>query len=333
MRTLLFPFLLMCATVIAQPEPPPISFALAEDLTNATPLSRPYTVELHFKYNPQYGFGEHMRGDPMSTVLVGTPLFADTTTGWQCYQVHETWSTELRIVVIADRDTMHLHLPDESAERYKLIERAWSRWDRATPEVIPFRPGSFAFADVIADPAATVLAARFAEQLIAEEAIQYKQDLAEKEEYYRNLPPPIPSATPYIPPPPMTEAEWSAFWAEQPPLKEARIDRVNADSVWVKISGRVMLNGGCGSDMPLFGIEMLNDTGWVERIPFDLTQMDCGMPWGDWQDHVVMLPPLRWWVGVHQPEGKKEVATGSYRLIFMGGNMQEFRTSAFELKQ
>jgi hypothetical protein len=34
---------------------------------------------------------------------------------------------------------------------------------------------------------------------------------------------------------------------------------------------------------------MRTDTGWVERIPFDLTQVDCGMPWGDWQEQLVML--------------------------------------------
>jgi hypothetical protein len=31
--------------------------------------------------------------------------------------------------------------------------------------------------------------------------------------------------------------------------------------------------------------------------------MDCGMPWADWNDQVVMLHPLRWWIAVYQPEG------------------------------
>ncbi len=37
--------------------------------------------------------------------------------------------------------------------------------------------------------------------------------------------------------------------------------------------------------------------------PIDLTRMDCGMPWADWNDQVVMLHPLRWWIAVYQPEG------------------------------
>ena len=120
-----------------------------------------------------------------------------------------------------------------------------------------------------------------------------------------------------------------AFWMEQPPLITALIERVSADTVWVKFNGRVMLNGGCGSGMPLFGVEMLTEIGCVERIPFDHSQMDCGLPWADWEEHVVMMPPLRWWVGVHQPEGKKQMDQGMYRLVLMGGNRKQQRTSEF----
>jgi hypothetical protein len=79
-------------------------------------------------------------------------------------------------------------------------------------------------------------------------------------------------------------------------------------------------------------IPQLNtDTGWAERIPFDLTQMDCGMPWADWEDHVVMMLPLHWWVAAHQPEGKKELVSGSYRLRFVGANMKALWTRPFVL--
>jgi hypothetical protein len=79
-------------------------------------------------------------------------------------------------------------------------------------------------------------------------------------------------------------------------------------------------------------IPQLNtDTGWAERIPFDLTQMDWGMPWADWEDHVVMMLPLHWWVAAHQPEGKKELVSGSYRLRFVGANMKALWTRPFVL--
>lgn len=53
------------------------------------------------------------------------------------------------------------------------------------------------------------------------------------------------------------------------------------------------------------------DRHGVERIPSELTQMDCGLPWTDWEDHAVMLPPLRWWVSAHQSAGTKELIRGS----------------------
>jgi hypothetical protein len=127
----------------------------------------------------------------------------------------------------------------------------------------------------------------------------------------------------------MTEEDREAYWAQQPPLKQIHLDHVSADTVWVRLTGRVMLNGGCASGMPLFGIEMLTDTGWVERIPFDLTQMDCGMPWADWEDHAVMLPPLRWWTSANQPAATQELKPGTYRLVLMGANMEHMRTEGF----
>lgn len=127
----------------------------------------------------------------------------------------------------------------------------------------------------------------------------------------------------------MTEQDWEVFWSEQPPLKKVKLARVSADTIRVRLTGRVMLNGGCGSGMPLFGVELLTDTGWVDRIPFEMIQMDCGMPWADWEDHVVMLPPLRWWIASHQPEGSKEMRAGSYRIFFVGGDLKRRWTEAF----
>jgi hypothetical protein len=58
------------------------------------------------------------------------------------------------------------------------------------------------------------------------------------------------------------------------------------------------------------------------------------MPWGDWEDHVVMLPPLRsvgGWVGANSPTGSKELMPGTYRIVLMGGNMREVRSPTFDL--
>jgi hypothetical protein len=82
--------------------------------------------------------------------------------------------------------------------------------------------------------------------------------------------------------------------------------------------------------MPLFGIGMLADTGWVVWIPHRV-QMDCGMPWADREDQVVMLHPLGWWVGANSPIGSKELMPGTYRMVLMGGNRREVRSPSFNL--
>ena len=329
MRRILIPFLCSGVASFAQPQPPPISFTLAVRLSPAAPLLREHRVELHYRYAAHYGYGDHLDGTRLMYVLHGAPLFADSTTGWQRYEIPDLWDTDLRVLVIAGTDTMQMAVPDTGADRYALIERAWMRWDRATPEVIHFRKGRYAFAEVISGSTAEVIAGHFADRLITEEDIRYKEGLEALEEYYRNLPPAAPPTAPYIPPPPMTEAEWAAFWAEQPPLQQARIEEVRADTVTIAITGRIMLTGGCSSDMPLFGLEMWSDTGWVERLPLDLAQMDCGMPWGDWQDHRITVP-LAWWVANFSPH-RKELFPGTYRFVFTGGNMQAFRTAAFTI--
>ncbi|MBP7407456.1 MAG: hypothetical protein KA941_01735, partial [Flavobacteriales bacterium] len=65
--------------------------------------------------------------------------------------------------------------------------------------------------------------------------------------------------------------------------------------------------------------------------PFELIQMDCGMPCAEWHQRVVMIPPLRWWVGAHQPEGRKELVPGSYRLSFIGGDGKQLWTEPFTI--
>jgi len=45
----------------------------------------------------------------------------------------------------------------------------------------------------------------------------------------------------------------------------------------------------------------------------------------------VMLPPLRWWVAAHQPEGSKVMRPASYRLFFVGGDLKRLSTEAFSL--
>jgi len=286
-------------------------------------------VVYHYRERINYvGINDSYLGPVQELILAGGPLFRDSTAGWIVFHPGEGMA-ESYVLVILRGDTMRIDLPEDPKQ---LVDRAWRRWDRETPEVVRFRKGHCAMEQLAAGPWAIAAAQHLAKQLIAEDDAAYKQQLADLEEYYRELPSPAPPPTPYIPPAPMTPEQWEAERAKLPGLKNVQVDRTSADTVWVRFTGRVMLNGGCGSGMPLFGVELMTDTGWVERIPFELIQMDRGMPWADWEDHTVMIPPLRWWVGAHSPEGQKELAPGSYRFFFVGGDRKEKRTAPFAVE-
>jgi hypothetical protein len=318
----------LATSVVAQAQPK-FCFILAEDRQQAVALERTVTVVQHYQERVPYVGVNGTWLKPEETLpLQGGPLFRDSTQRWTVYHPHEGMA-ESYVLIIHRADTLRIDLPEDPKP---LIDQAWRRGDRHTPEVIRFRKGRYAVEELVADPWAVAATSTLARRLIVEDDAAYTEELADQAEYYRNLPPSQAAPPPHTPPPPVTDEDWAAFWAQQPPLKQVQVDRVNADTVWVKITGRVMLNGGCGSGMPLFGIEMLTDTGWVERIPFDRSQMDCGMPWANWEDHVVMLPPLRWWVGVHQPEAKKTMSPGSYRLFFVGGDLKRLGTEAFRVE-
>ncbi|MCB0771388.1 MAG: hypothetical protein KDC00_13390 [Flavobacteriales bacterium] len=327
MRVLLIYGLCLPLLVRSQPSPPSFCIVLAHDREALRPLEREVNVvQLYRERVPYVGINGSWSKPEEVTPLQGGPLFRDSTERWTVYHPLEGMA-ESHLLITAGTDTMRIDLPEDPSQ---LIDRAWSRGQRDTPEVIRFRKGRYAIEDLIQAPWAISAARKLAGRLIAEDEAAYKKELAALEEYYRNQAPPAAPAPPYTPPPPMTEQDWADHWAQQPPLKEVLVERTSADTVWQRITGRVMLNGGCGSGMPIIGIEMLSDTGWVERIPFDPTQMDCGLPWADWEDHRITLP-LRWWLYNYRRVDDGFFIPGNYRIVLMGGNMKEVRSPSFHL--
>jgi hypothetical protein len=327
MRLLTILSFLLPIAVAAQPEPPGFCFVLAEDVKALRPLQGSVNV-VHYYLDPVPYHGTPGRDPSKNEVqpLQGGPLFRDSSEQWVKYLPVSALG-RAHLLVIQGADTMRIDLSDGPLA---LIERAWGRADRDTPEVIRFRKGRYPIEQLVDDPWALAAANTLAERLLAGDEATAKKQTKELEEYYRNLPPTEPQVASPAPPAPMTpEEQIAAYWADQPPLKAVRIDRVDADTVWVKITGRVLLNGGCASNMPMFGLEMRTDIGWVERIPFDHGQMDCGMPWADWEGHELVMP-LQWWAERRSRE--HELASGSYRLLFMGGNREMVRTEPFRLK-
>jgi hypothetical protein len=70
----------------------------------------------------------------------------------------------------------------------------------------------------------------------------------------------------------------------------------------------------------------------VERIPIDLTQMDCGTPWAEREEHQAQQLPLstaRRWMRARQPAATNELKPGTYRVVLMAGDVKELRSEGF----
>lgn len=319
------------APLRAQPLPPDFCFVISEPGDTDKPLSCAYMVQQQYRERVRYYNSDQNWLKPDTTItLQSRDLFKERNDGWRVF-TPVVGVSESRILVIAGTDTMRIDLPDDMRP---LIDRAWGRWPEPSPEVMRFKPGRrWDVYTCINEYQAGVATHQFILKRLKLEA-NWVEPPAE-------IPPPgirppvtRPRVEPIAAPEPKrpdTPEDPEAFWAKQPPLEKVTLERTNVDPVWLGITGRVMLDGGCGSGMPIIGIEMLTDTGWVERIPFDPTQLDCGMPWGDWEDQLVMLPPLRWWVRMSSPAATKELMPGTYRIVLTGGNMRKVRSPAFDL--
>lgn len=325
MRTLTFILLFVAAGSVAQPGMPRFTFTLAKHAAPHRPFTQEHRVEQHYQELVRYeGMQGSYAGPKLIVPLTDGSLFTDAKAPWQVYAPVEGEHVGSYLLVIAASDTMRMDLPEHMEP---LRERAYERWDRETPEVIRFRKGHYALEELLKEPRCTKAANQLALRLIAAEKAAYAEQLKEQEAYYRAQPPPVPPRT-TEPPHTPTQEEIESEIAQRPGLIEVNVDSVVDGNVWVRISGRVMLNGACASGMPLYGVELRTDTNWVERIPFELIQMDCGMPWADWTDHPVMIP-LAWWVRANSREGQGELVPGNYRLVFMGANMQRMPTPPF----
>jgi|GEM_PF-1044237 len=340
--------LLLSFVACAQPGGPDLTFLLVRDAKGRsmkgpyvesallrealrTKGTEPWSVEIHFTVAEGYAYGPEKPGDHKWWPLTGSAMQARGKDRL-VFNLFDCWCTDFHVQVMQGDRIMRIDLPDEPADRWALVQRVMTRsGDHASPEVFRFRAGRFSYAELADDPACDGLEKRIAQGLEQERDVDYERQLAEQEEYYRNLPPVVPSeAQPHVPV--ITNDEILQESAERPSLKELEIARQHADTLWLLITGGVMLDGGCASGMPQFGIEMLTDTGWLERHVMDRSQMDCGLPWMVWKDRTVMLPPLRWWVSVNSPPELKELLLGTYRLVLMGANGELKRTEAFELK-
>lgn len=323
--------LLVPARLLAQPQGPDFCFVISEPGDADKPLSRDYAVQQQYRQREPYfgGDGYWLRPDTTITLQSGD-LFQENNDGWRVFRP-VIGVAQSRLLVIAGTDTMRIDLPDDMSE---LHARAGQRWDRPSPEVMRFKPGrTWDVHTCINEYQAGVATHQYILKRLQREANWVEPPASIPPPGIRS-PTPRPRAAPIVAPAPKrpsTPEEWDAFWAAQPPLKKVKVERTSADTVWVRITGRVMLDGGCAGQAPLMAVEMRTDTGWVERLPMHEYQLDCGPAFADWAHRIISIP-LRWWVHNFRVGDDGLLAPGIYRLRFRGGNKKDARTEPFELR-
>jgi hypothetical protein len=350
MRVQFLLLLLWIATgAMAQPGAPPLSFVLvenergrpmrgpiAEDGMMVELLSaqgkRPWMVQQLFTVSAEYPYGPEKPGDRVQWTMGATPMQVGGRR-YLRFELSDCYCEDQQVVVQRDGQVMRIRVPSDPRERQPLVEAVQRRsGDHASPEVFRFRAGTFTFAELAEEAAFHAFEARLAEGLEHDRAAAYQKQLADQARHDREQRILLPSSVPPQLQTGPTAEELARALAAPPGLEQVSVSRVEGDTVWLRITGRVMLDGGCASNRPLFGIERWADTGWVERVPMQHAQMDCGTPWADWRDHEMMLPPLRWWTGANQPAATRELKPGMYRVVLMGANGERMWTEAFEVR-
>lgn len=114
-------------------------------------------------------------------------------------------------------------------------------------------------------------------------------------------------------------------------VRKAEVIRVNKEEADVRLTGNIMLDGGC-SPKPYWSLEWRSGTGWNTCIPFPGAQALCGA--GSWvyRNEVFHLQ-LGTWGPNHFPLNKGPLVPGTYRLVFMGPNGRTKRTREFRLEE
>jgi hypothetical protein len=85
------------------------------------------------------------------------------------------------------------------------------------------------------------------------------------------------------------------------------------DTIAVRVTGHVLLDGDCGSGRPLYGFQRMEEGEWTNYLPADHIQMMCGLPSDEWVDHPVPLIPTH----IARPAYGKPWKPGVYRAVIL----------------
>jgi hypothetical protein len=209
-------------------------------------------------------------------------------------------------------------MPDDATTRGLLLHDLVRRSGAVpSPEVIRFRPGRFSYVALAQEGALQEVEQRIADRLVKD---------AGKATNVRVAPWLPMSAQPIA----------TAPHEEQPqvPAPHGGIMRLverRGDTLVLRVTGAVMLDGGCTSNSPMMAVEVnVSHDNWLQLASTMDVQMDCGRPTMEWKDHELRIPVVEW-TQRHGPQGLA-VMPGRYRLGVRFADGSLHWTKAFTLE-
>jgi hypothetical protein len=86
-----------------------------------------------------------------------------------------------------------------------------------------------------------------------------------------------------------------------------------SDTIVVRITGHVKLDGSCSGSTPLYGFQRKEGKEWTDYLPPCNVQLCCGMPDAEWVQHTVALVPAH----VAMPGRLRPWKPGEYRVVVL----------------
>lgn len=100
-----------------------------------------------------------------------------------------------------------------------------------------------------------------------------------------------------------------------------------SDTIVVRITGYVKLDGSCSGVTPLYGFQRKEGYAWVDYLPPCNVQLCCGMPDAEWVQHTVALVPAH----VAMPGRLRPWKPGEYRVVVLLVGDQELMGPPFRV--
>ncbi len=258
-----------------------------------------WTVEMHFTVSKDYPYSTYEIGRQQSW-----PLSPDTVRlGGQRhlrFTILDCWCVDQYLLVIQGGETMRLDMPNDDNTRSQLVHHMVRRsGDVPSPEVIRFRPGRFSYVALAQEGEPHEVEQRIADRLVKDAGN------APKVRVDHSLPMPV-----------RTIATAPQVEASQVPAAHGgsiRLVEQRGDTLVLRVTGEVMLDGECASSTPLMAVEVnVTHDNWLQLASTMDVQMDCGLSTTEWKDHELRIPVVEW-IQRHGREGLA-VMPGRYRM-------------------